>query len=128
MIPAVDHWVERVVIPAARYHLRANVVELKVAGSYSCRPMNHVIGAKLSEHGHANAVDISGFVLADGYVGRRQDRLVRRRCPSATSCAPCTAAPATSSPPCSAPSYDANHRDHFHLDLARHGAEGRICK
>jgi hypothetical protein len=26
------------------------------------------------------------------------------------------------------PAYDANHRDHFHLDLARHNAEGRICK
>ena len=26
------------------------------------------------------------------------------------------------------PAYDSNHRDHFHLDLARHGAEGRICK
>jgi hypothetical protein len=28
------------------------------------------------------------------------------------------------------PGYDANHRDHFHLDLARHGrdGEGRICK
>ena len=40
MVPAVDHWVERVVIPAARYHLGAAVVELKVAASYSCRPMN----------------------------------------------------------------------------------------
>ena len=28
------------------------------------------------------------------------------------------------------PAYDINHRDHFHLDLARHGrdGEGRICK
>ncbi len=28
------------------------------------------------------------------------------------------------------PNYDANHKDHFHLDLARHGREGlkRICK
>src|SRR5688572_23730353 len=42
MIPAVEHWMEHVVLPAARYHLRANVVGLKVAGSYSCRPMNHV--------------------------------------------------------------------------------------
>jgi hypothetical protein len=28
------------------------------------------------------------------------------------------------------PNYDANHRDHFHLDLARHGRDGAdtICK
>jgi hypothetical protein len=66
MVPAVDRWVERVVIPAARYHLGAPVVELKVAASYSCRPMNNVDGANLSEHGHANAIDIAAFVLADG--------------------------------------------------------------
>ena len=66
MVPAVDHWVERVVMPAARRHLRGQVVELKVAASYSCRPMNNVDGALLSEHGHANAIDVSAFVLADG--------------------------------------------------------------
>src|ERR1700674_3927163 len=42
MVPAVDRWVERVVAPAARYYFGAPVVELKVAASYSCRPMNHV--------------------------------------------------------------------------------------
>ena len=28
------------------------------------------------------------------------------------------------------PNYDANHHDHFHLDLARHGRDGtyRVCK
>ena len=48
MVPAVDRWVERVVIPAARYHLGIAVIELKVAASYSCRPMNNVDGAHLS--------------------------------------------------------------------------------
>ena len=51
MVPAVDHWVERVVGPAARHYFGAPVVELKVAASYSCRAMNHVSGARLSEHG-----------------------------------------------------------------------------
>src|SRR5581483_6744484 len=59
MVPAVERWVEAVVLPAARRHLGAAVAELRVAASYSCRPMNHVDGARLSEHGHANAVDIS---------------------------------------------------------------------
>ena len=28
------------------------------------------------------------------------------------------------------PEYDSNHKDHFHLDMARHGRDGlmRICK
>src|SRR5207344_2608974 len=66
MVPAVDDWTQRVVIPAVRYYFGVQLVELKVAASYGCRPMNHVDGARLSEHGHANAVDISAFVLADG--------------------------------------------------------------
>ena len=42
MMPAVDDWTQRVVIPAARYYYGAQLVELKVAASYCCRPMNHV--------------------------------------------------------------------------------------
>src|SRR5262249_38111805 len=68
LVPAIDRWVERVVIPAARTHLGLQVIELKLAASYACRPMNNVDGANLSEHGYANAVDVSGFVLADGRI------------------------------------------------------------
>jgi hypothetical protein len=127
MVPAVDDWTQRVVIPAVRYYYGAQLVELKVAASYGCRPMNHVDGARLSEHGHANAVDISAFVLADGRVvtvkngwaGDARDsaflRAVHRgACDVFTTVL--------------GPSYDANHHDHFHLDLARHGGSGRICK
>jgi len=127
MIPAVEHWMEHVVLPAARYHLRANVVGLKVAGSYSCRPMNHVHGGRLSEHGHANALDISAFVLDNGTVvtvkGGWWGALAERnflRAVHGGSCGVFTTV--------LGPAYDANHRDHFHLDLARHNAEGRICK
>jgi hypothetical protein len=127
MIPAVEYWAERVVLPAARYYLRANVVGLKVAGSYSCRPMNHVDGGRLSEHGHANAIDISGFVLDTGRVvavktgwwGALAERTFLRAVHDG-SCRVFTTV--------LGPGYDVNHRDHFHLDLARHNAEGHICK
>jgi hypothetical protein len=129
MVPSVEHWVERVVKPAARYHLRTDVVELKVAASYSCRGMNGVRGARLSEHGHANAVDISAFVLADGraiavktgWWGAWAERNFLR----AVHGGACNIFTTVLGP-----NYDANHRDHFHLDLARHGrgGEGRICK
>ena len=128
MVPAVDHWVERVVMPAARHHLGAQLVELKVAASYSCRPMNHVHGARLSEHGHANAIDISGFVLADGrevdvksgWWGGLAERTFLR----AVHRGACDVFTTVLGP-----AYDMNHRDHFHLDLARHGRnESRICK
>ena len=36
--------------------------------SYECRGRNRVPGAKLSEHGKGNAVDLRAFILADGRV------------------------------------------------------------
>jgi hypothetical protein len=129
MVPAIDHWVERVVIPAARRHFRGQLVEVKIAGSYSCRPMNNVDGALLSEHGHANAIDVAGFALADGrsievktgWSGGLAERNFLREVHRG-SCALFTTV--------LGPDYDANHRDHFHLDLARHGQDGAgtICK
>lgn len=127
MIPAVEHWMERIVMPAARYYLRGNVVGLKVAGSYSCRPMNHVSGGRLSEHGHANALDISAFVLDNGTVvtvkGGWWGALAERNFLRAVHDGSCSVFTTVLGP-----GYDAHHRDHFHLDLARHNAEGRICK
>ena len=129
MIPAVDRWVQSVVLPAARRHLRDTIVELKVAASYSCRPRNGIWGAKLSEHGHANALDVSGFVLSDGRVvtlkgGWRGDPAERAFLREVHSGA-CTIFYTVLGPDA-----DRFHFDHFHLDLARHGRDGnmRICR
>jgi hypothetical protein len=127
MIPALQHWMERVVMPAVRYHFRSDVIELKVASSYSCRPMNHVHGARLSEHGHANALDVSGFVLANGHEvsvksgwwGSLAERTFLRSVHGGA----CTVFTTVLGP-----AHDHLHRDHFHLDLARHTGDGRICK
>ena len=129
MIPQVDRWVADVVEPAARFHLGQSVAELTVAASYACRPMNHVSGARLSEHGFANALDISVFILANGeritvkggWYGSAPERAFLRAvhdgaCQNFTTVL--------------GPEYDSNHKDHFHMDLARHGHDGlkSICK
>ena len=57
-----------VVQPLAQDILGQTVTDIRVAASYSCRPRNNKRGAKLSEHGRANAIDISAFVLSDGSV------------------------------------------------------------
>jgi hypothetical protein len=129
MIPQVERWIATVVDPAARRYYGQPVAEVKVAASFGCRPMNHVFGAKLSEHGRANAIDVSAFTLADGtrisvkegWFGATNDRLFLRFI-HAGACQEFTTV--------LGPNYDANHRDHFHLDLARHGRDGlgRICK
>jgi hypothetical protein len=66
MIPQIDSWVTEVVEPAARYYFRQDLVELSVLASYSCRPMNSVDGAQISEHAYANAIDVGGFKLSNG--------------------------------------------------------------
>ena len=123
MIPQIERWVAEVVEPAARNYYRQQLAELTVAASYACRPMNHVSGATLSEHGYANAIDISRFILASGEVitvkggwyGSERERAFLRTvhdgaCQNFTTVL--------------GPEYDANHKDHFHLDVARHGREG----
>jgi hypothetical protein len=59
-------WVRDAVQPAARVWLGSRVTKVESFGTYSCRPVNGEAGKKLSEHGRANAVDISAFQLADG--------------------------------------------------------------
>ena len=59
-------WVDDAVQKAALVWLDSNVVRVESFGTYSCRPVNNREGARLSEHGRSNAVDVAAFVLADG--------------------------------------------------------------
>jgi len=127
MVHALEYWMQQVVMPAARTHLRSNVVGLKVIGSYSCRPMNNVDGGLLSEHGHANAIDVSGFVLQNGssvtLKGGWWGTLAERNFLRAVHRGACGIFTTVLGP-----DYDRLHHDHFHLDLARHAGDARICK
>ncbi|MDX2308861.1 MAG: extensin family protein [Hyphomicrobium sp.] len=129
MIPQVERWVAKVVEPSAQYYFGAPLVEMKVAASYACRPINHQSGGRLSEHGYANALDISEFILADGrkitvkagWWGSERERLFLRAvhdgaCQNFTTVL--------------GPNADRFHHDHFHMDLARHGRDGQrmICQ
>lgn len=129
MIPAVEKWLAEVVQPVAKRYFGLEVVEVKVAASYACRPINHVSGSRLSEHGHANAIDVSAMQLADGrwitvkggWYGAPRERAFLRSLHNGACSIFMTVL---------GPNYDANHRDHFHMDLAWHGATGdkKICK
>lgn len=129
MVPAIENWISSVVDPAARHHFGTGLGELKVAASYACRPINHQSGGRLSEHGHANALDVSAFILADGraiavksgWHGAPPERAFLRDV-HAGACRGFTTV--------LGPDADRFHHDHFHVDLARHGrdGQGRICK
>ena len=64
---AVAHWLRDDVGPAIAA-VGAPLRDVEVFGSFECRSFNGISGAHLSEHGHANALDIRSFKLADGTV------------------------------------------------------------
>lgn len=129
MIPQVERWVAETIGPAARHYFGVPLAEIKIAASYSCRPINHQIGGRLSEHGYANALDISAFILANGravtvkagWWGDPREQAFLRDVRNG-GCREFTTV--------LGPEHDSHHRDHFHLDLARRGHDGlgRVCK
>ncbi len=130
MVAAVDHWLEKVVQPAAMARFGQTVVELRIMGTYSCRRMNNgSSSARMSEHAFANAIDVGGFRLADGSVitvlrgwrGGEQEQAFLREVHAGACRNFATVL---------GPGADAFHYDHFHFDLARHGRRGdrSICR
>lgn len=129
MVPAVNQWVQQIVDPAARRYFGRPIVDIKVISSYSCRPQNNRRGARLSEHGYANALDVSAFRLSGGRVidiksgwrsGGAESAFLRQVHRGACDIFYTVLGP----------NHDKHHYNHFHLDLARHGQNGtrRICK
>lgn len=63
---AVARWVETVLQPIAKEVLKSRVVKIIGASSYACRNVYNSPNLPLSEHATGNAVDVVGFVTADG--------------------------------------------------------------
>jgi hypothetical protein len=66
VIGPLDDWVAHTVERAAQQNLGERVVEVDIVASYACRARNNENGARMSEHGFGNAIDISGFTLESG--------------------------------------------------------------
>ena len=84
MVPALERWTREKVQNAAYMHFGMPVVEILTMGSYNCRT---VAGTdRMSAHARAEAIDVGGFVLADGrrytvlpkptLIGRRPSRSI----------------------------------------------------
>ena len=59
-------WAQYAVKPAARKYFGTEVVKIETYGTYSCRNIYGGRSGRLSQHAYSNAIDVSGFVLADG--------------------------------------------------------------
>lgn len=114
---ALDQWIKTSVQPTFG---AGQVVGLQIAASYSCRGRNNVKGARISEHGRGNAIDIAGFTLADGTnltVAKNYNKTLRRVHKGACGIFGTTLGPGS----------DGYHENHIHLDVARYRS-GSYCR
>ncbi|WP_291169753.1 extensin family protein [Hyphomicrobium sp.] len=63
---SLSEWVDKVLQPAAQEALGTRIKRIIGASSYSCRNIYNNPKLSLSEHATGNAIDIAGFVTADG--------------------------------------------------------------
>jgi Extensin-like protein C-terminus len=125
IVSALDRWVSEGVQPAAMHWFHSPVVEIHQIGSYACRHM--VGGSGTSEHSFGNALDISGFTLADGrnitvkdgWHGTAAEQgflhdVQLYACETFTTVL--------------APGYNIYHYNHIHVDLMRRRPGYRPCR
>jgi hypothetical protein len=127
MAEPLRDWIDNTVQPAASSSFGEKVVSVDVAASYSCRPRNNQRGAKMSEHGFGNAIDIAAFTLESGRkvtvlegwrAGGSEQRFLREVHDEA----------------CGefhtvlGPNADSAHRDHIHLDLQNRRSGSTYCR
>lgn len=132
----LDDWLKTTVQPAAKARLGTQVTEIHVAASYVCRRRNNSSTGKLSEHGKANALDMSGFSFAAqkevtvaggggwgsgllGKIGLSKGGsflgdIRKGACSYFTTVL--------------GPGSDPYHGDHFHVDVLQRRGGYRICK
>jgi hypothetical protein len=132
LVVALEGWLAEVVQPYAQADFGQNVVEIEAFGAYSCRSVDNLAGAQLSEHSFGNAIDVSGFRLADG----REIVVVRdwkkTDTQEATFLREVHAGACQHFTTVLGPGADVFHYNHFHLDLAMHGSTStglrRYCR
>jgi hypothetical protein len=68
MVVGLHSWVEKTLQPAAQEAFGSPITRLRNASGYACRTRvgTQFHADRLSEHALANAIDIAGFVTADG--------------------------------------------------------------
>jgi hypothetical protein len=127
MAAPLKDWLEDVVQPTAQKTFGESVVSVDVAASYSCRPRNNKYGAKMSEHGYGNAIDIAAFTLEsgrrvtvlDGWRGQGDERKFLHTVHD-EACGEFRTV--------LGPDANAAHRNHFHLDLQNRASGGVYCR
>jgi hypothetical protein len=122
MASALVEWIRSDIAPLAE-RLGSTVSDLDNFDSFECRGRNRIVGAKLSEHGRANALDVRAFKFADGSTISLTDRTVPRGLRESVLHSACTRFSTVLGP-----GSDWYHEDHIHLDLMERRGNYRICQ
>jgi hypothetical protein len=118
----IAHWVREDVAPAAA-GLGSKLASIENYDSYECRGRNRVVGAKLSEHGKANALDIRSIKLANGRTVELTDPVVPRAFRDSLRKSACARFMTVLGP-----GSDGYHESHVHVDLAERHNGYRLCQ
>ncbi|CAN5447630.1 extensin family protein [soil metagenome] len=122
MAAAVADWIRTDMAPLAAT-LGTTISELDNFDSFECRGRNRVKGAKLSEHGLANALDVRGLKFANGNMLSLTDRSVSRDTREKVLASVCARFMTVLGP-----GSDWYHEDHIHLDLAQRRSNYKLCQ
>ncbi|OAF15955.1 extensin family protein [Bradyrhizobium neotropicale] len=122
MASAIADWVRSDMVPLAA-SLGSTISDLDNFDSFECRGRNRIVGAMLSEHGKANALDVRSLKLANGQSIGLTDRAVSREVRERVLHSVCSRFTTVLGP-----GSDWYHEDHIHLDLAQRRNDYRICQ
>ncbi len=122
MAEAVADWVRDDLMPVLAPHGLAPR-SLDNYASYDCRGRNRQAGARISQHGLANAIDIRGVTLPNGRLADFTDRNLDRGLREAVRKTMCERFTTVLGP-----GSDGFHENHIHVDITQRRGGYRICQ
>ncbi len=120
MAQAVADFVRETIVPS---FAPVRVTTVENFDAYSCRGRNRILGAKISEHGKGNAIDIRAFRLAGGASVAPTDPKASRDLRERLKQEACARFKTVLGP-----GSDGFHEGHVHLDLAERRRGMSMCQ
>jgi len=122
MAEALAQWVREDLTPAVA-QLGGTPRALDNYASYDCRGRNRIAGARISQHGLANAIDVRGVHLSNGRFADFTDRSLSRTFREGVRQSVCARFTTILGP-----GSDGHHETHIHMDLAERRGGYRLCQ
>jgi hypothetical protein len=122
MAEAVAHWIRDDVAPTVS-SIGKSLRSVKTLDSFSCRNFNGISGARISEHGRANALDVGAFELSDGTTIELTDASVSKSLREKLRESACVRFSTVLGN-----GADAYHETHVHIDLMERTNHYKICQ